>query len=189
MSTDVSIFSPPSLTADAIRELAARAADDELLAAARALLKVGPVGFKISSRVPAVLLGRILGRARSSVYTLLCRKLPARWRVPPAPAQQLGFFDDWEPAVEECRRKGPDHQILIMPKNRTYSADVLDVEVGCRPADPTDSRRFELLHSVFAGYTLENLTCPARAAEMLVLREENRIMRRQLADIHAALND
>lgn len=187
MSTDVSIFSPPSLTADEVREAAARAADDELIAAARAMLETGPVGFKISSRVPAELLGRLLGRLRSHVYTLLCRKLPARWRVPPAPAMQRGFFDDWEPAIQECC--SPDDQILVMLKNRTNSAGELDIEVGCRPADPADSRRFEILQSIFAGYTLENLTCPARAAEMLVLREENRLMRRQLADIHAALKE
>jgi hypothetical protein len=148
VSTDVSTLSP-MLTADAPR-VVTRTADEELLDAARTLLDGGPVNFKISSRVPSELLGPV----RSHAYTLLCRTLPPSLRVPPAPAMQRGFFDGWEKAVRECSL--PDDQLLVMPKNRTYSAGELDVEVGCRPADPTDSRRFELLQSVFGGYTEES---------------------------------
>jgi hypothetical protein len=162
MSTDVGTLSP-MLTADAPR-VTTRTADEELLDAARTLLDSGPVNFKISTRVPAEELGPI----RQHVYTLLCRKkLPARLRrlrIPPSPAMQQGFFDGWNRAIKECRT--PDDQLLVMPKNRTYSDARVDIEIECRPADPTDSHRFELLQSVFGGYTEESdLAARLRASE------------------------
>jgi hypothetical protein len=185
MSTGVGTFPPPALVADALRDISAREAEeDELVAAARALLAAGPVGFKISTRVPAERLGPI----RRYIYVLLCRKMPARWRhlrVPPAPAMQQGFFDDWGEALKECHT--PDDQLLVMPKNRTYSTETVEIEVECRPRDPSDARRFKALHAVFAGYCEETyLQVRLRVAEEYgraletVMREATTLLRRAL---------
>lgn len=119
--------------------------------AARELLDGGPVCFKISARVKA----ELLPRWRRGLYVLVSRRAvypddPLPTPAPPAPAMQLTVYTSWAGALREC--KSPNDQLLVMPLNRAYSRDMLDVAVECRPADPADSWRFEILKSVFEGY-------------------------------------
>lgn len=129
----------------------AETADEKLLRSARELLRGGPVCFKISTRVPA----ELLARWRRGLYVAACRSVrdprdPLPSASPPAPAMQLTVFTAWDGGLAEC--KTPDDQLLVMPLNRSYSRDRLDVAVECRPRDPADATRYEILCSVFGSY-------------------------------------
>jgi hypothetical protein len=117
--------------------------DEALAEAAIRLLAGGDVGFKLSTRVGASL----IPRWKLAVYSLLCRRLPASLRIPPAPAMQRGFYTDWHEAIKACRT--PDDQLLVMMVDRAKTAEGWDLPVECRPCDKTDERRFKTLQSVF----------------------------------------
>ena len=137
-------------------EAAAPDFDERLAEAAVRLLAGGDVGFKLSTRVGAAL----LPRWKLAAYSLLCRRLPASLRVPPAPAMQRGFYHDWHAALEAC--KTADDQLLVMTVGRAKASDSWDLPVECRPKDETDKLRTRTLKCVFGPL-------PARADPALVI--------------------
>lgn len=135
---------------------ASGAADEELTGAARELLRGGPVCFKLSTRVPAGL----LPRWKRAFYVTFCRNVSGELKAPPGPVMQITVYTSWAGALAEC--KTPDDQLLVMPLNRSYPRDRLDVAVECRPRDPADEARFNVLAAVFGGYAGD----PARLEDL-----------------------
>lgn len=122
-------------------------AEERLRKAALQLRAGGPVIFKWSRRVPA----KLIPRWQRAFYVVFCRKAKGRLKTPPGPAMQLNAYTTLGRAADRCET--PDDQILVMPLDRDYyRPDVLELAVECRPKDPADAKRFEILRSVFGGY-------------------------------------
>lgn len=130
------------------------------------VLDSGLVCFKVAQRINPSRLSFI---ARS-LYRLFVRALPRWWpsrpdslHVPPAPKAEKGVFDNdkWWPAVAECRT--PDHQINVMPANRSWPDDpVTYAERACRPldiSDPHNVAMFRALSKMYGGSTSLPATC------------------------------
>jgi hypothetical protein len=124
-----------------------RSPEEILFEAARALLAGGEVEFKLSTRVGPC----HMPTWKFPLYRFFSRdaRVPEALRVPPVPAMQRGCYDYWPEALEACETA--DDQILVMPRNRAYSAGGWDVAVECRPLDPSDAWRLRILQSVFGG--------------------------------------
>lgn len=171
------------LTFALAREEAADPCFDEKLAeAAIRMLAGGDVGFKLSTRVGATL----MPRWKLAVYSLLCRRLPASLRVPPAPAMQRGFYYDWHTAVDACQ--APDDQLLVMTVGRAKSADSWDLPVECRPKDETDKRRYLTLQSVFGAWMPVTVCTPERRAHLIGMLESLPALDSRLRALEARVN-
>lgn len=121
------------------------------------VLDCGPVMFKVAKRVSL----KELAAVARPLYRLFVRSLPRWWpsrpddlKVPPAPKAELGGFteDKWCEAVLACRT--PDHQINVLPANRTWPDDIITYrERSCRPLDleERNQRIFLAMHRRYSG--------------------------------------
>lgn len=127
--------------------------EEKLTKAALKLRGGGPVIFKWSRRVEK----KLLPRWKRAFYVFFCREASEKLRVPPKAAQQLNTYSTLARAVAKCET--PDDQILVMPHDHDYyQPDRLDVPVECRPRDPEDSARFDIVFSVFGDYPAQGET-------------------------------
>jgi hypothetical protein len=126
------------------------------------LLTAGPVYFKVTRRLDLSL----LSWWQRWGYEFLCRRLPARWRVPPVVPMERGGFATFAEADAVCA--SPDDQILVLPWGWAYAGEVLDAEVVCRPRDPKDKDRYHRFQKTFNSRCVESRI---RDAAMGVIRK------------------